>query len=121
MPPTGLEAALAELRRVMAAGGTLVLGFIEGAELMPFDHKVVTAHSWPIDELSARLRGTGYAEIERRRRPGSNEPGRRPHAALVALAERGCPPGLARRILAPLDETPPASREERPWPHRSAS
>ncbi len=42
-------------------------------------------------------------------------------AALVALAEAGCPPGLARRIVAPLDETPPASREERPWPHRSAS
>ena len=42
-------------------------------------------------------------------------------AALVALAERGCPPALARRILAPLDETPPPSREERSWPHRSAS
>jgi hypothetical protein len=42
-------------------------------------------------------------------------------AALVALAERGCPPRLARRILAPLDETPPPPREERPWPHRSAS
>jgi len=42
-------------------------------------------------------------------------------AALVALAERGCPPGLARRILAPLDETSPPSRKEQPWPHRSAS
>jgi hypothetical protein len=42
-------------------------------------------------------------------------------AALVALAERGCPPGPARRIVAPIDETPPPSREEPPWPHRSAS
>ncbi len=42
-------------------------------------------------------------------------------AALVALGERGCPPGLARRIVAPIDETPPPSREEQPWPHRSAS
>lgn len=42
-------------------------------------------------------------------------------AALVALAEQGCPPELARRIVAPLDETPPPSREEQPWPHRSAS
>jgi hypothetical protein len=40
-------------------------------------------------------------------------------AALVALAERGCPPTLARRILAPLDDTPP-SREEQ-WPHQTAS
>lgn len=41
-------------------------------------------------------------------------------AALVALAERGCPPTLARRILAPLDDTP-QSREEGPWPHQTAS
>jgi hypothetical protein len=41
-------------------------------------------------------------------------------AALVALAERGCPPALARRIVAPLDDPPP-SRKEQPWPHRSAS
>ncbi|HET6692625.1 MAG TPA: hypothetical protein VFG74_17350 [Miltoncostaeaceae bacterium] len=42
-------------------------------------------------------------------------------AALVSLAERGCPPALARRIVAPLDQTPPPSWKEHPWPHRSAS
>ena len=40
--------------------------------------------------------------------------------ALVALADRGCPPALARRILAPLDGAPPPP-EETPWPDRSAS
>jgi hypothetical protein len=28
--------------------------------------------------------------------------------ALIELVERGCPPSLAVRILAPLDEPPPA-------------
>jgi hypothetical protein len=39
--------------------------------------------------------------------------------ALVALAARGCPPALARRILTPLDDPPPP--EETPWPPPSAS
>jgi hypothetical protein len=29
--------------------------------------------------------------------------------ALIELVERGCPPSLAARILAPLDEPPPAA------------
>jgi hypothetical protein len=39
--------------------------------------------------------------------------------ALVGLAARGCPPVLARRILAPLDDPPPP--EEPPWPPPTAS
>jgi hypothetical protein len=34
--------------------------------------------------------------------------------ALVALAGRGCPPALARRILAPLDDPPATITEETP-------
>ena len=41
--------------------------------------------------------------------------------ALVGLAARGCPPRLARRILAPLDDGPRPHPEETPWPPRSAS
>ncbi len=29
--------------------------------------------------------------------------------ALIELVERGCPPSLAARILAPLDEAPPTA------------
>ena len=29
--------------------------------------------------------------------------------ALIELVERGCPPSLATRILAPLDEAPPTA------------
>ncbi len=86
MSPDDLDAALAELRRAMAPGGTLAVGFFDGEEQMTFDHKVITARYWPVDELSERLRAAGFDELERARRPGTDVPGDRPHAAIVALA-----------------------------------
>jgi ubiquinone/menaquinone biosynthesis C-methylase UbiE len=86
-PPDDLGAVLAELRRVMTPGGTLVIGFFDGGEVAAFEHKVVTAYFWPVDELSARLRQAGFTEIERQRRPGVAEPALRPHAAIAATAD----------------------------------
>lgn len=86
LPPDDIDSVLVELRRVMATGGTLVAGFFDGSEIECFDHAVVTAYYWPVDELSERLRRAGFAEIERCTRPGVREAGRRPHAALVAVA-----------------------------------
>lgn len=86
MSPGDLDAALAELRRAMAAGGTLVAGFFDGDRVMTFDHKVVTAYSWPVDEFSERVRRAGFTVLERHRRPGIDEPGLRSHAAIVARA-----------------------------------
>jgi len=84
--PDELEDVLAELRRATAPGATLVIGCFDGEEVAAFDHKVVTAYRWPVDELSARLDRAGFTEVERRQRPGVDEAGRRPHAALVAIA-----------------------------------
>jgi SAM-dependent methyltransferase len=84
--PDGLDCVLTELRRVTAAGGTLVAGFFDGEDLVGFEHAVVTAYYWPVDELSARLRRAGFMEIERELRPGIPEPGRRPNGAIVAIA-----------------------------------
>ena len=86
LPPDALGGVLAELRRAMAAAGTLVAGFFDGDEVVAFEHKVVTAYYWPVDEFAARLRQAGFTEIERLRRPGVAEPGRRPHAAIAAIA-----------------------------------
>lgn len=86
LPPDDLDDVLAELRRAMAPAGTLVAGFFDGEEVTAFEHKVVTAYYWPVDELSERLRRAGFTEVERRRRPGVALSGRRPHAAIAAVA-----------------------------------
>ena len=86
LPPDDLDRVLRELRRAMAPSGVLVVGFVDGAAVEPFEHKVVTAYRWPVDEFSARLRRTGFTETERQQRPGEPVPGPRPHAAIAAIA-----------------------------------
>jgi ubiquinone/menaquinone biosynthesis C-methylase UbiE len=86
LPPADLDGALVELRRAMAPDAKLVVGFFEGDEVVAFEHKVVTAYYWPVDAFAERLRRAGFTEIERQRRPGVPEPGRRPHAAIAVIA-----------------------------------
>ncbi len=68
----------------MAPAGTLVLAIFVGDEVAAFDHKVVTAYRWPVDEFSRRLADAGFMEVERAQRPGDGT--RRPHAAIAATA-----------------------------------
>ncbi len=84
LPPEDLDGVLAEFRRVMAPAGTLVLAFFIGDEVAAFEHKVVTAYHWPVDEFSERLARAGFAEVERLQRP--NDGTQRPHAAIAAIA-----------------------------------
>ncbi|MFC0533986.1 class I SAM-dependent DNA methyltransferase [Phytohabitans kaempferiae] len=84
LPPQDLDSVLAEFRRAMAPAGTLVLGVFEGDEVAPFDHKVVTAYRWPLDELSERLTRAGFTEVERLWRP--DEGTDRSHGAIAAIA-----------------------------------
>jgi ubiquinone/menaquinone biosynthesis C-methylase UbiE len=92
LQPDEIDGVLVELRRVLAPGAPLVVGFFDGLDdadrvggldAEPFDHKVVTAYRWPVDVLAARLRAAGFVEVEREQRPGIDEAGRRPHAALA--------------------------------------
>ena len=87
VPPNGIDAVLTELRRAMASGGALVVGFFDGDEIDAFEHKVVTAYRWPADQLSARLRQAGFREIERRRRPAVAAAGTRAQGLLAAVAD----------------------------------
>lgn len=84
--PDELDAVLVELRRVLTAGATFVVGFFDGDDVAPFDHKVTTAYFWPADEMSARLQRAGFTEVERLQRPSVSEAVPRPQAAIAAVA-----------------------------------
>ena len=82
--PAALATVLNEFRRTLRDGGRLVVGFFDGDEIEPFDHKVTTAYRWPVDELSRRLSVAGFTEVERVQRAGTGST--RPHAPLAAAA-----------------------------------
>jgi SAM-dependent methyltransferase len=82
--PVALAEVLLELRRTMTRGGTLVVGFFDGDEVEPFDHKVTTAYRWPVDGMSRMLAEAGFVEVDRARRDGTDRT--RPHAAIAATS-----------------------------------
>jgi SAM-dependent methyltransferase len=66
LPPQELDRVLTEFRRMLAHSGRLVIGFFDSDdEVAEFDHKVLTAYRWPVDEFSARLAKAGFTELQR--------------------------------------------------------
>ena len=84
LDPGQVDGVLAEIRRITAPGGALVVGFFDGARCEPFEHRVITAHRWPADEVARRLARAGFAETGRLHRGQEGE--HRPHAAIAARA-----------------------------------
>jgi SAM-dependent methyltransferase len=65
-PPESLPEVFAEVHRVTAPGGHLLLGFFQAdEEVEAFDHKVSLAYRWPIDRLTEMLSRAGFAEVAR--------------------------------------------------------
>jgi SAM-dependent methyltransferase len=86
LPPAQLDGVLAELRRILAPSGVLVVGFFDSDDgVAAFDHKVVTAYRWPVDVFVERLSASGLVELERRQHqvPGRTD---RRYAAVAARA-----------------------------------
>lgn len=79
--PQELPTTLDAFARALRPGGSVLLGFFEGAGVEPFAHAVVTAYTWPIDRLSGLLDAAGFEVDETHRRTG---PGHRPHGAITA-------------------------------------
>jgi SAM-dependent methyltransferase len=75
-PPAEVPGYFAEFARMSASGGHVLLGCFEsgGGPLTPFDHKVTTAYSWPLDELAGFAAAVGLLEVGRvYREPGAGE------------------------------------------------
>jgi SAM-dependent methyltransferase len=81
LEPPRMAPALAELARALREGGSLVIGFVRGEVLEPFDHAVTTAYRWPVEAMRDRLAGAGFTVEAVQTR---DDPDRRPHAAIVA-------------------------------------
>ncbi|GAA2314469.1 class I SAM-dependent methyltransferase [Streptomyces kunmingensis] len=68
-PPQDLPAVLAEMARVLAPGGHLLIDFpaSDGPDhdTQSYDHAVVTAYRWSPDRLAALLREHGLVEAAR--------------------------------------------------------
>ncbi len=80
-PPSNLSRTLAELARVLKPGGSILVGFFDGPNIESFDHAVVEAYRWPINEMRIRLDASGLETTETHARTGV---GYRPHAAIIA-------------------------------------
>ncbi|MCT1479501.1 class I SAM-dependent methyltransferase [Microbacterium sp. p3-SID336] len=84
-PPAELRDVLAEFARVLAPGGSLLLGYFHGEPRERFAHAVTPAYFWTAEALSPMLAAVGldvqWSEV-REREPG--EISSRPHGALRA-------------------------------------
>ncbi|WP_247673733.1 class I SAM-dependent methyltransferase [Micromonospora sp. C51] len=86
LPPPELDHVLTEFRRMLTPSGRLVIGFFDSEdEVAEFDHKVLTAYRWPVDEFSARLTRAGFTELQRLQQQIPDRPDRR-YAAIAATA-----------------------------------
>ncbi|QRY39464.1 class I SAM-dependent methyltransferase [Microbacterium hominis] len=78
--PSRISIPLLQFARALRPGGTLLLGYFDGAEVEPFDHAVVRAYRWPARELIKVLDAAGFDVIETHRR---TERGRRDVGAIL--------------------------------------
>jgi SAM-dependent methyltransferase len=86
LAPADLAPVLAEFRRLLGPAGALVIGFFDSEDdVLPFDHKIMTAYRWPVDVFARRLADAGFTEVERLQRRLPERPDRR-YAAIAARA-----------------------------------
>lgn len=85
-PPAQVPAVLAEFARVVASGGSILIGFFDGTPRESFDHAVTTGYFWTADALQPLLEQAGFAVFasERRERT-ADELSSRPHASVTAV------------------------------------
>lgn len=81
LSPEELQSALGEFGRCLGPGGTLLVGFFDGADGEAFPHVVTTAYFWSAGTMAGRLVRAGFEVVAVHTR---TDPGHRPHAAMIA-------------------------------------
>jgi ubiquinone/menaquinone biosynthesis C-methylase UbiE len=85
-PPADTPDVLAEFARVVAPGGSILIGYFEGEARTPFAHAVAEAHYWSANTLTDLLADAGFTVVSHDRRERVvGEISSRPHGALVAV------------------------------------
>lgn len=79
--PGTIYIPLTEFCRALRPDGELLLGFFVGPRVERFDHGIVAAYTWPVENMIGELDAAGFDVVETHTRTGS---GYRPHSAIVA-------------------------------------
>ncbi len=86
MPPAELPAVLSEFARVLAPGGSILIGFFDGPAGEPFPHAITRAYFWSADALEYLLAAAGFTVAATDHRPRTPaEVSKRAHAAITAI------------------------------------
>lgn len=84
-PPEHLPTVFAEFARLLAPGGSILIGFFDGTPREPFAHAITTAYFWSVDALAELLEPAGFTLTASEHRPRTGgEISARPHASLTA-------------------------------------
>lgn len=84
-PPEDVPAILAEFARVLAPGGSILIGYFDGASREQFAHAIAAAYFWSADDLTELLADAGFTVTSHERRDRvAGEVSQRPHGALTA-------------------------------------
>lgn len=84
--PAEVPEILAEFARVLAPGGSILIGFFDGEPRAPFAHAVAPAYFWSAEALGALLAHAGFDVVSTGRRGRvRGEVSARPHAEISAI------------------------------------
>ncbi len=85
-PPADLPEIFVEFGRVLAPGGSILIGYFDGEPGEPFSHAVAPAFFWSADALAELLAYAGFDLVSSETRGREQgEISARPHGSLVAV------------------------------------
>lgn len=89
-PPADLPEIFMEFGRVLAPGGSILIGFFDGEPRESFAHAVAPAFFWSADALAEMLADAGFEVVSTETRGReTGEISARPHGSLVARTQPG--------------------------------